>query len=201
LVDHVTEVTPTLSLAVPLKTIDAAEVETDVEDGDTMVSEGGVVFDVEVGDVGVGAGVGEVVDVVPACVRVTTADCETTVTPSVAVTAMVFDPTANGTPEILQPAPAICPVPEVPCAPSQVTAMVPLPPETVPPRFTLAAVVLPAGALIVIVNGTDGTGTGGAGVGADVGVVPELDGDGVPLCTAYNVCTVLTSSGDNPVTI
>jgi hypothetical protein len=68
LVDHVTEVTPALSLAVPLNTIDAAEVETDVEDGDRMVNEGGGVFDADVGDVGVvgvGAGVGVVVDVPP----------------------------------------------------------------------------------------------------------------------------------------
>jgi hypothetical protein len=61
LVDHVTEVTPTLSLAIPLKTIDAAEVETDVDDGVMMVSEGGVVFEADVGVVGVGAGVGVVV--------------------------------------------------------------------------------------------------------------------------------------------
>jgi hypothetical protein len=111
LVVHVTEVTPTLSLATPLKTIDAADVETDVEDGVVMVNEGGVVFDDDVGDVGVGAGV--VVDVV-ACVRVIAADCETSARPSVAVTAMVFDPTANGTPETLHAAPAVCPVPDVP---------------------------------------------------------------------------------------
>lgn len=43
LVDHVTEVTPTLSLAEPLKTIDDAEVEIEDEDGEAMVSEGGVV--------------------------------------------------------------------------------------------------------------------------------------------------------------
>jgi hypothetical protein len=43
LVDHVTAVTPTVSLAVPLKTIVAAEVEIDDDEGDEMVSEGGVV--------------------------------------------------------------------------------------------------------------------------------------------------------------
>ena len=49
LVDHVTEVTPTLSLEVPLKAMDADEVEIDDADGAVMVSEGGVVS----GDVGV----------------------------------------------------------------------------------------------------------------------------------------------------
>ena len=43
LVDHETEVTPTLSLAVPLKTIDDAEVEIVDEEGEAMLSEGGVV--------------------------------------------------------------------------------------------------------------------------------------------------------------
>jgi hypothetical protein len=42
-VDHVTAVTPTLSLAVPVKTIDDAEVEIDDDEGDAIVSEGGVV--------------------------------------------------------------------------------------------------------------------------------------------------------------
>jgi hypothetical protein len=62
LVVHVTDVTPTLSLATPLKTIDADDVDTDVEEGVVMVIEGGVVFSVDVGDVGavgaVGVGVG-----------------------------------------------------------------------------------------------------------------------------------------------
>lgn len=43
LVAHVTEATPTLSLEVPEKVIDDAEVETEVEDGDRIVSAGGVV--------------------------------------------------------------------------------------------------------------------------------------------------------------
>jgi hypothetical protein len=43
LVDHVTDVTPTLSLAEPLKEIEAAEVPTVVEEGELMVSVGGVV--------------------------------------------------------------------------------------------------------------------------------------------------------------
>jgi hypothetical protein len=120
------------------------------------------------------------------------------VTPSVAVTVMVFDPIASGRLVTVHVPPPTCAVPDVPWTVDHVTAIVPLPPETVPPRFTLAAVVLLTGAFIVIVNGTDGTGNGGAGVG--VGVVPELDEPGVPLCTAYKVCTVLTSSGDNPVT-
>lgn len=73
--------------------------------------------------------------------------------------------------------------------------IVPLPPETVPPRFTLAAVVLLAGAVIVSVNGKDAATGLGAGAGVGVG------GAAVTACAAYSVCTVLISSGDNPVTI
>jgi hypothetical protein len=141
LVDHVTEVTPTLSLATPLKTIDAADVETDVEEGDVMVSAGGVVFDVEVGavgvvgvgagvgvgtvgvvgvgaGVGVGTGVGVVgigagVGVAANCVRVIAPDCETSVTPSVAVTSIVFAPIASGQFATAHAPPPLCAVPAV----------------------------------------------------------------------------------------
>jgi hypothetical protein len=62
LVTQVTVVTPTLSLAVPLNTIVADEVETEVDDGEAIVSEGAVVSvepGVAVGGgVGVGVGVG-----------------------------------------------------------------------------------------------------------------------------------------------
>ena len=43
LVDHLTAVTPTLSLAVPLKAIVDADVETDVPPGDPIVNDGAVV--------------------------------------------------------------------------------------------------------------------------------------------------------------
>jgi hypothetical protein len=43
LVNHVTEVTPTLSLAVPLNTIVADDVETVAAPGDAIVNAGGVV--------------------------------------------------------------------------------------------------------------------------------------------------------------
>jgi hypothetical protein len=43
LVDQATDVTPTLSLAVPLNGIDTAVVETDVAPGEPMVSVGAVV--------------------------------------------------------------------------------------------------------------------------------------------------------------
>ena len=42
-VDQFTAVTPTLSLAVPLTTIEAADVEMEVEEGDVIVSVGAVV--------------------------------------------------------------------------------------------------------------------------------------------------------------
>lgn len=44
LVAQVTAVTPRLSLAVPAKLIEDAVVETEVDAGDVMVSEGGVLF-------------------------------------------------------------------------------------------------------------------------------------------------------------
>ena len=51
LVDQLTAVTPTLSLAVPLMLIDADEVETEDADGEVRVMDGGVVSP-EVGFVG-----------------------------------------------------------------------------------------------------------------------------------------------------
>jgi hypothetical protein len=48
-VDHVTFVTPTLSLAVPLIAIVAADVDTLVAPGDPMLNDGGVVSDPPVG--------------------------------------------------------------------------------------------------------------------------------------------------------
>ena len=51
---HATAVTPTLSLAVPLTAMEAEEVATIVNPGETILSDGGVVFPL----VGVGAGAG-----------------------------------------------------------------------------------------------------------------------------------------------
>jgi len=64
LVDQVTPATPTLSDAVPEKTIEGAVVETLVPPGDAMVSDGGVASPPEGGEgardgVGVGLGVGD----------------------------------------------------------------------------------------------------------------------------------------------
>jgi len=53
LLAQVTVVTPTLSLAVPLITIEDSAVETMFEEGDVIVSEGGVVSPVLGGVVGV----------------------------------------------------------------------------------------------------------------------------------------------------
>jgi len=53
LLAQVTVVTPTLSLAVPLITIEDSAVETMFEEGEVMVSEGGVVSPVLGGVVGV----------------------------------------------------------------------------------------------------------------------------------------------------
>ena len=55
---HLTEVTPTLSLAIPLTVIDEALVETIVNPGDRICSEGAVVSPPGGGGAGVGVGVG-----------------------------------------------------------------------------------------------------------------------------------------------
>jgi hypothetical protein len=55
---HVTAATPTLSLAVPLTAMEAADVATIVNPGETMLSDGGVVSPLVGVGVGVGAGVG-----------------------------------------------------------------------------------------------------------------------------------------------
>lgn len=58
-VDHFTDVTPTLSLAVPLTVKLAEEVETTVDPGDVMFSDGGVLSGPGLaGGAGVGAGGG-----------------------------------------------------------------------------------------------------------------------------------------------
>ena len=75
-VAQVTDATPTLSVAVPLNAIDAVGVDTDVEAGTAIVSDGGVVSDDEPVEVGV-VPVPVPVDVPAACVRVIAADCET----------------------------------------------------------------------------------------------------------------------------
>ena len=82
-VDHLTEVTPTLSLAMPLNEIAAEVVETDVAPGELTVSVGAVVSETGV----------------PTC-RVTVSTCETWLDPAVAVTVIVFVPAARAMLEI-----------------------------------------------------------------------------------------------------
>jgi hypothetical protein len=82
-VAQVTAVTPTLPLAVPLKTSVAASVEIVVEEGETIVS------------VGAAAPAGGLS-------RVTVIDRQTRLAPAVAVTVISFTPIASGTLEIVQ---------------------------------------------------------------------------------------------------
>ena len=137
LVDHVTAVTPTLSLAVPLKTMDDADVEIDDDEGDPMVSEGGVVL----------AGV-------VAAWRVITKDCAMWVLVSVAVTVIVFAPEAKGTLATVQVEPEPCAVPEDPVLTVHVTTIGPLPPVSEPESAIDGAVVVAAGAFTTSVIGT-----------------------------------------------
>jgi len=95
LVDHATEVTPVLSLAVPLNTIAADDVETVVAPGDAIVSVGGVVSVLVPVVVGGGVAGGAV------CL-VTVTICDTWLDPAVAVTVIVFAPIASGIFEIVQ---------------------------------------------------------------------------------------------------
>lgn len=152
-VDHVTEVTPTLSVAVPLNEIAVAVVETVVPPGAEMVSVGGVVSVPPPLEGGV------------AVCRVTLTICVTMLDPAVAVTVMVFAPIARAMLEIVHGAEPVALPEAVPV--DQVTTIVPDPPCAVPDRLTVDAVVVAAGALIVSVNAV-GVGEG-AGVGAGAG--------------------------------
>jgi hypothetical protein len=151
LVDHVTLVTPTLSLAVPLKTMDDAEVEIDEDEGEAMVSEGGVVEEgvVEGGVVPVGVDAGGAV-----VRRMVTNDCATWVLLSVAVTVIVLAPAMRGTLATVQAELGPCAVPEDPLLVAQVTTIGPLPPVTEPERAIEDAVVVAARAFTTRVMGT-----------------------------------------------
>jgi hypothetical protein len=75
-VDQVTEVTPTLSLAVPLNAMVAAEVDTEVAPGDATVKVGGVVLVGEPVVVGGAGAVGGVTVVGGALCMVTVTTCD-----------------------------------------------------------------------------------------------------------------------------
>jgi hypothetical protein len=152
LVDQVIDVTPTLSLAVPVKTIVAAEVETEVDDGVTMVSEGGVVS----------------VGLADALCLVTVTACDTRLIPSVALTVIELDPAASGIAAMFQeddpwaePEPWLL---------DQVTEAAAFPPDVVPERLIVLAVVIAGGAATVRVSGAAGVVGAGVGVGAGGGV-------------------------------
>jgi hypothetical protein len=141
LVVQVTAVTPTLSLAVPLIAMEAAEVETVAEAGEAIDSEGGVVsWD----------GSGGVLW------RVTLTDFVTRLVPAVAVIVMVFVPDARGTPAMVQAEAEPWAVPDAPRPFDQTIAMTPVPPDAEPDRLTVEAAVVAGGALTVRVSGAGG---------------------------------------------
>jgi hypothetical protein len=193
LVDQVTDVTPTLSLAVPLNAIVADDVEMVVAPGDAIVNVGGVVSaPVPPPLVGGVAGGG-------VCL-VTVTTWETWLDPAVAVTVIVLTPIASVIFEIIQ-APALpVALPDIATdddAVDQVTEIVPVP-DAAPDRLTVEAVVVAAVALTLSVKGeaVGETGVGeGVGVGAGVGA-----GGTEPVCAAYNVWTAAMSSAVSPVT-
>jgi hypothetical protein len=85
---QVTDATATLSEAVPLKTMDAAEVAIVVAEGELMVKVGGVVSG-DLGTIGV-------TGVTGAACRVIENDCVTCADPSVATMVILFDPIVSG---------------------------------------------------------------------------------------------------------
>jgi hypothetical protein len=165
LVDHVTDVTPTLSLAVPLNSIVDDVVDTEVAPGVPMVNVGGVVSVPDPPPL-----VGAV-----AASRVTVTTFETLLEAVAAVTVMVFNPDANAIFGMLHAA-------AVPNAPpdtaiedetiDHVTVMVPDPPAAEPDKVTADAVVGVTTGLTVRVTAP----LAGAGAG-----VPA------PVCDAYIV--------------
>ena len=171
-VAHVIATTPTLSLAVPFKVIEAADVETDVDAGETIVRLGAVV-----------SGVAE------AACRITVMEREVDVEPWIAVRVIVFDPTISGTPEIVHEDDPRA-VPEMPPI-DQVTTAAPDPPDVVPDRLIVDAVVVAGEIFTVRLSGPDG-----AGVGAGAGV-----GFGSAAAGAYIVCAAAMSSGERAVAI
>jgi hypothetical protein len=180
-VDQVTDVTPTLSLAVPLNSIVADDVETAVPPGAAIVKVGGVVSVPPPPLGGVAA----------AFCLVTVTICVTWLDPAVAVNVMVFTPIANAMLEIVHAAlPAAVPVDD---PVDQVTEIVTAPPEAEPDRLTKEDVVVGAVALTVSVNAPAGVGVGvGAGVG---GELTE------PLSAAYIVWMAAMSPGASVETI
>jgi hypothetical protein len=185
-VDHLTDVTPTLSLAVPLNAIDVAAVETDVAPGDPIVSVGAVVS-VPVPPPPVGA--------TAACL-VTVTTCDTRLVPAVAVTVIVFEPIASAIFEMLHadavPDAAMDDEPD-----DHVTEIVPDPPDAAPDKLTVVAVVVAEVAFTVSVNGPT---VGEVGFVGGVGVT---GGAGVPapVCAAYKVWIAATSPAASPETI
>jgi hypothetical protein len=174
LVDQVTDVTPTLSLAVPLNSIVDDVVDTEVAPGVPMVNVGGVVSVPDPPPL-VGGGV--------TAPRVTVTTFETLLEVVAAVRVMVFNPGASAIFGMVHAA-------AVPNAPpdtaiedetiDHVTVIVPDPPAAEPDKVTADAVVAVATGLTVSVIGP----VAGAGVGVGVGV-----GAGVPapVCDAYMV--------------
>lgn len=159
-VDHATDVTPTLSLAVPPNAIVADVVEIVVPPGDEIVNVGGVVS------------VPDPLPLVGGAVLVTVTTCDTWLDPAVAVTVIVFTPIASAIFDIVHAPVVPVALPDTATeedAVDHVTEIAPDPPEAAPDRLTVAAVVVAAIALAVRVNGP-AVGEVGAGAGAGAGV-------------------------------
>ena len=152
---HVMRASPTLLAATPNTVMVGADVPTFVDGGDVMVSEGG----------------GEAPEM-----RVTTNDWLARFPPpSLAITVMVFAPTASGTAGATQAGEPLA-IPDAPELAAHCTTTTPVPPDTLPLRPILAAVV-DAGGGVTLSSSAAG-----------------------PLRVAYSVRIAPMSPGANPVT-
>ncbi len=160
---HTTDATATLSDAVPLKIIDAADVETAVAEGELIVNVGGVVSP-DFGAPGVPGGfTGGVTGGAPVdCCRAIVKDCEVCVALSDAVIVTVFDPSESGMAAMVHDGDPWA-RPLWPWSVDQATETAPDPPEVVPEIPMLAPVVLDAGGFTLSANAAGVGLVGGAG--------------------------------------
>ena len=157
-VDQMTDVTPTLSLAIPANEIVADEVEIVVAPGDEIVNVGGV------------ASVPDPPPLEGTAVLVIVTTRDTLFDPIVAATVIVLTPIASVMFEIVHAAAVPAALPDTATDEDAVdhsTDIAPDPPEAVPDKLTVAALVVAAVALTVSING-GAVGDVGAGVGAGV---------------------------------
>jgi len=123
-----TRVTPTLSLAVPAMVTKDAVVDMVPLEGEVMVKLGAVVSAPPLPE--------------PAAARVMVSVFDSWLLAAVAVTVMMFAPTASGILAMVQADADPAAIPEAPVEADQITVIAPDPPVADPDKLTLAAVVV-----------------------------------------------------------